>query len=301
MIICILVGLSIFFLIMVIYAKVSQNPVDIALSKTIKKNRVKKPFSLIVCKELWKLNSYPHIKEQEILSASILLTGLITLTALITFQSILYALIIGVLSFMYLPKIYIKYKLNKLKKDFSQNLGAATSALGTSIRGGKQILLGIEYTALELKPMSELVANEFEKMAEDIKSNGSIEEAALSMARRIDSEEAHIFAESIGLLSYIGSSSENSAKLLQTSANFVNERMFLKERVSATTGYILLGFGACCAIVMLMAVGIYMSSAPFRAFYHTAQARFNLLVFFGFIAFGWWLVYQLKKQAEREI
>lgn len=306
MIECILAGLCVFFLIMALYAKINQNPVEEALNKPKKSHRKSlfeklNLFIKMLYKELWQLDKYPHLDEQEVTSASILVTGLIALTALITFQSILYTVIIGALSFIYLPKFYIKYKLAKLKKQFSQSLGAATSALGSSIRGGRQLLHGIMYTASELKPMSEAVANEFEILAEELNSNVPVEMAAKDMAKRIDTEEAYIFAESLSLLSFVGSNSEKSARLLQTAASFVNEQNFLKERIASTTGYIMLGYAFCCFIVIALSGYIYMVSAPFRAFYQTDQAKFNLLIFLVFLGFGWWLVYQMKKRAEKEI
>lgn len=296
MMISVLVGLAVAFMMITIFAKLSQNSVIEALKRTQKKV-IHSSFKLFLM-ELWGTAKCPHVSEKEILSSAILFSGLLALVALITFGSLIYAVLLGVLGFIYLPKGYMYYKRQQLKKEFAANLGAATSALSSSVRGGSQMLLAIQYTAEQLEGP---VANEFAKLAEDVNSTTPLAEAAQNMAERVGTEEAQIFAENIGLLSLIGTSNEKSSRLLSAAANFVDERQTLKEKISAATSHVIFGFVICSIIPIGMAIGFYSFSPPYRLFFATGKSRLIVLIFAAFIGLGWYFVYNLKKRAEREI
>jgi len=296
LLIAIMAGLAVTFLVIALFLKLSENSIEAALNKTVK--RVRFSSYSLVFRELWALEKCPHITEKEVMSSAILLAGLISLIALITFQSLLFAVLIGVIGFIYLPKLYIKYKHVQLKRDFSNNLGAATSALSSSVRGGRQMLKSIEYTAEQLEGP---VAEEFKRMAEDIHSNIPLPQAAMNMAKRIDTEEAYIFAESMSLLSLIGTSSEKASRLLETAANFVNEKGLLKERMGAATSNVMFGFAVCTVIPLVIAGIFYALSEPYRMFFKSGQSKITVLIFTVLVGIGWYMTYRLKKRAEKEI
>lgn len=206
-------------------------------------------------------------------------------------------LILSVIGLAIVPRLYKKRRLRKVRNDFVNQLGYASDAMVNAMVGGSTKLEAFEYTARQMKGE---VSSEFEKIAEDIRSNIGLDVALEKMAERVDMEEVYDFADSLSLL-HEAEGGEKAISLLRSASKFIKEKSLIREKVAAYTSNIRFGYITAMIVVLFIAVFLYSIMPEYRWVYSRPEGKIVALAAMLIIGFGYWMVRNMIKNSEKRI
>jgi tight adherence protein B len=188
---------------------------------------------------------------------------------------LLVGIVAGVVGF-FLPRIYVKRRINARLSKFDDQLVEALSLVSNSLRSGFGFLQSMSLAAEQLK---DPLAVEFKQTVNDINVGASFEDALLALNERIASNDLDIAITAILIQRTVGG---NLAEVLDTVAHTMRERARIKGELRTLTsqqklsGYVVGGL-PIVIIGILLLLGKMMGDTYIQTLFTTNGGRIALL------------------------
>lgn len=289
-------SLTVLFLVIGLHAKFTENKVEAALKIRKRRYPGQRPLIEIVIAKIVGSEG-PLIVEKHNFYSVAYFGALVFGIVGYLLSGIATGLILSVIGLAVVPRLYRKRRLRKIRNDFVSQLGYASDAMVNAMVGGSTKLEAFEYTARQMKGE---VSSEFEKIAEDIRSNIGLDVSLEKMAERVDMEEVYDFADSLSLL-HEAEGGEKAISLLRSASKFIKEKSLIREKVAAYTSNIRFGYITAIIVVLLIVVFLYSIMPEYRWVYSRPEGKIVALVAMLMLGFGYWMVRNMIKNSEKRI
>jgi tight adherence protein B len=157
------------------------------------------------------------------------------------------------------PRFYVRLLRNRRLQAFNDQLADTINLMVNGIRAGYSILQAMEAVSREMGPP---IADEFERVVQEVQLGLTMERALDNMLRRVPSEDLDMMITAINVQREVGG---NLAEVLDTISYTIRERVRIKGDIRALTAY---GRGAgnmLSAIPVILSVVIYLINPGFMS------------------------------------
>lgn len=289
-------SLTVLFLVIGLHAKFTENKVEAALKIRKRRHPGQQPLIEIVIAKLVGSEGSLIVEKHNFYSVAYF-GALVFGIAGYLISGIAVGLMFSIIGLAVVPRLYRKRRLRRIRNDFVNQLGYASDAMVNAMVGGSTRLEAFEYTARQMKGE---VSSEFEKIAEDIRSNIGLDVSLEKMAERVDMEEVYDFADSLSLL-HEAEGGEKAISLLRSASKFIKEKSLIREKVAAYTSNIRFGYITAIIVVLLIAVFLYSVMPEYRWVYSRPEGKIVALAAMLIIGFGYWMVRNMINNSEKRI
>jgi tight adherence protein B len=128
-----------------------------------------------------------------------------------------------------LPIMYVRYRADKRRTMFEEQLPDVLTLVAGSLRSGWGMLQAIELVTREMAPPA---SEEFKRVETEVRLGMPLEQSLRAMAERIDSDDFRWAVSAIAIQREVGG---NLAEVLDIIAKTIRERAALRRQVSALT------------------------------------------------------------------
>lgn len=278
-----LTGASVFCFFLGIGAQKGRNPVvEMLAGRRKKSGDARRSFSA----ELWQA-------EDDLLPVG-LTAALVAGTAafgLVRFFPL--ALLISILSFVFVPRVYARALSQRRKAAFLQHLARCVAGMCSVLRAGGSLSQALKYGAMSVP---DPVRGEVLRVLEEFESHSPLGEAAGRMADRAGLAEARVLAEGLALLADAGGPA--GIRLLEGAVEFLKERALLRRKIMASTSDVRFGFLVSSFMPFGLGGIMALAMSEYRSAFTTTAGRVPLFLAVGLILLGHFIVRRLFKGAE---
>ena len=124
---------------------------------------------------------------------------------------------------------YVKYRINKRRAAFVNQLGDCLITVANALRAGFSFLQAMELVAREMEPP---ISEEFERATREMNLGGRMENVMEDMDLRVDSPEFSLVITAVLIHRQVGG---NLAHILDTISETINERIRMRREVLSLT------------------------------------------------------------------
>jgi tight adherence protein B len=139
------------------------------------------------------------------------------------------ALIAGVLIGFWLPRFWLKRRVNGRLGAFNKQLPDTITLIANALRAGSSFLQAIELVVRESRPP---ISTEFSRVIREVNLGLPFETALENMVRRVRSEDLELMATAISIQHQVGG---NLAEILDSIAFTIRERIRIKGEIRTLT------------------------------------------------------------------
>jgi tight adherence protein B len=174
-------------------------------------------------------------------------------------QILILAVPAGVVGYM-LPAFYVRTRQRQRADEFELQLVDALALMAGGLRAGYTFLQGAEAVVRELPSP---IRDEFSSLLEDLRVGVAMEEAVLTLARRIRSEEVDMLATAILIQRTSGG---NLAEILDNIGYTIRERLRIRREIMTLTAqerissYIVGALPIACFVLLTINNPAYLSN-----------------------------------------
>lgn len=202
-------------------------------------------------------------------------------------------LLISILSFVFVPRVYARVLFQRRKAAFLQHLARCVAGICSVLRAGGSLSHALKYGAMSVP---DPVRGEMLKVLEEFESHSPLGEAAGRMADRVGLDEVRVLAEGLALLADAGGPA--GIRLLEGAVEFLKERALLRRKIMASTSDVRFGFLVSSLAPFGLAGIMALAMSEYRTAFETTAGRVPLFLAIGLIILGHFIVRRLFKGAE---
>lgn len=196
------------------------------------------------------------LKEEELIIIQLLSIMVFILFSLILSRNLLIALLFGVFGF-FLPFLWIHLAKVQRVKNIEQHLLNSLVLLANSLRAGHSFLQALEIVSSDTPPP---LADEFHKVLRDTKLGVPLEEALLSLSKRVESNDLEMVVTGVLIQRQVGG---NLAEVLDSIAYTIDKRIKTKAKIKALTAQPKLSGWIISILPLALALFIFISKPDF--------------------------------------
>jgi len=155
------------------------------------------------------------------------------------------------------PRFYVRLLRGRRLKAFNDQLADTINLMVNGIRAGYSVLQAMEAVSREMGPP---IADEFERVVQEVRLGLTLEQALSNMLRRVPSDDLDMMITAINIQREVGG---NLAEVLDSISYTIRERIRIQGDIRALTAY---GRGAgnmLSAIPVILSVVIYLVNPDF--------------------------------------
>jgi tight adherence protein B len=128
-----------------------------------------------------------------------------------------------------LPAVVVWHRTRKRLSRFDEQLIDVMMLIAGGLRAGYSFLQGVEAVVREMDPP---IREEFNRLLQDLRIGVTMDEALMTLARRVGSEEFDMMVTAVLVQRQSGG---NLAEILETIAHTIRERMRIRREVQTLT------------------------------------------------------------------
>lgn len=177
------------------------------------------------------------------------------------------------------PKPFVDWMFEKRKKKFVLQMVDALSLMSNGMKSGLSV---VQSMALVTQEMANPIQQEFNLVLSQNKLGVSLEEAFVSLSKRVVTEDVDMFVTSIIILKETGG---NLAETFDTIVNTIRERIKVENKISALTAQ---GYYQGVFVMMIppiLGTVLYQSDPDFMKPLFTTTIGWIILMGIGFLEF----------------
>ncbi len=194
-----------------------------------------------------------------------------TVITVITGQSTLMTILIAIISFMGVPRLFLKMKAKSRQKKFLDDFADALDSMGRLLKSGMPVSEAVKMVAREFTGP---VGEEMGRVYDEQKIGISLPEAILNSAKRMPLPEMQMFATAVAIQSQTGSS---LSEVLANLANMIRARFRLKRKIDALSSEAKASAMIIGALPVLVATGMYFINPDYiEVLFITPPGKFVL-------------------------
>ncbi|MEM6781727.1 MAG: type II secretion system F family protein [Pseudomonadota bacterium] len=194
---------------------------------------------------------------QQFWIGSIVFAIMATSVAYFMGQPMYMVVMIAIISFFGVPKLFLKMKAKKRQKKFLEDFADALESMTRLLKAGMPVSEAISMVAREYTgPMGE----EMGRIYDQQKIGIPLGEAVLNGAKRIPLTEMQMFATAIAIQSQTGSS---LSEILENLAAVIRARFQMKRKIQALSSEAKASAGIIGALPLLVLGGMYMTNREY--------------------------------------
>jgi len=179
---------------------------------------------------------------------------------------------IGIIIGWKLPKPIVDYMYRKRVEKFTLQMVDALSLMSNGMRSGLSI---VQSMSLVKDQMPNPIQQEFGRVLNQNKLGASLEDAFLSLSKRIKSDDVEMFVTSVNILKETGG---NLAETFDTIVVTIRERIRVEKKIEAMTAQQFMQGVFLLAVPPVMAIVFYQTDPEFMEPIFTTPVGWGLLV-----------------------
>ncbi len=203
-----------------------------------------------------------------------------TFIAVISGQSAFMTILIAIISFMGIPRLFLKMKAKSRQKKFLDDFADALDSMGRLLKSGMPVSEAVKMVAREFTGP---VGEEMSRVYDEQKVGISLPDAILNSAKRMPLPEMQMFATAVAIQAQTGSS---LSEVLVNLSNMIRARFRLKRKIDALSSEAKASAMIIGALPCLVAGGMYLINPDYiEVLFITSKGNFVLgaAVFWMFI------------------
>lgn len=184
-----------------------------------------------------------------------------------------------------LPRQYIRTLKKRRAETFRAQFNGVLSILSSSLRAGSSLEQALQRAAEDAPSPAR---DELWRAVQTMKLGLPPEDAVLELKKRIDCPEVDVFVVATQILSRTGG---NIAEIYDLIGQMVLERKAFRQALRAYTSQGRLSATVVSVLPILVTAFLYLQNpAYFRPLTKSALGRVLLVVCYGLMALGWWVI-----------
>ena len=183
---------------------------------------------------------------------SAVFAGLATFAVLLSGKSLLMVILTAIISFMGIPRLFLKIMAKKRQKKFLDDFADALDSMGRLLKSGMPVSEAVKMVAREFTGP---VGEEMSRVYDEQKVGISLPDAVLNSARRMPLPEMQMFATAVAIQAQTGSS---LSEVLVNLSSMIRARFRLKRKVNALSSEAKASAMIIGALPCLVAGGMYL-------------------------------------------
>lgn len=141
---------------------------------------------------------------------------------------------LGAVAGFFAPRIYVRQRASKRRKDFDNMLGDTLNLWVNALRSGYSVMQAMETIAAETP---EPMATEFERVVQEVRLGLSLEEALNNLLLRIASPDMDLVVTAVNVQREVGG---NLAEVLAIISHTIRERIRIKGEILVLTAQVMI-------------------------------------------------------------
>jgi tight adherence protein B len=187
------------------------------------------------------------------------------------FGLIITVLLTGAIGFI-IPNIYLSFKIEKIKRSLSRQVGDMILLLSNYLRAGHSFIRSIELVSWELQPP---LSNELKIFTKDMNLGASFTEALDNLEERTKDEDLGLVITAIQINHQIGG---NLSEILDNISFTIRERLRLKGEINTLTAQGRMTAIVICLLPVAVAIAVSYVNPEFMSILFTEKIGQAILV-----------------------
>jgi tight adherence protein B len=227
------------------------------------------------------------LRVAEFVALTLLVVVLLFLVGQLLFDSLLLALVFGIVGF-FIPRLYVNARRRRRLNAFNDQLGDCISLLANSLRAGFGIVQSMETVSNQL---SDPIGSEFRRVTQEIGLGLHYEEALNNLLRRVPSDDLDLMITAINIQGRVGG---NLAEILDTIGHTIRERVRIKGEIRVLTAQQMFSGYVLTALPLGLGLILYLINKPYMSRLFDEPCGW-LMIGVGvlMVAIGFWIIHRI--------